>query len=187
MNRINRILKLLLALTIITALVPAVSATAITITGGSPEARYSAYRLLDASDSDGGNCSYSLTDKYAGIIREASGKQGETEAISFIAGLDANGIRAFADSVYRKILAASIEADYLSSGNRFEDVAAGYYLIAETKTGGGADIVSLVMLDTAGRDDIEIETKEDIPSILHEVSETNDSTGVKEQIGRAHV
>ena len=175
MKKISRTSTLLLALVITAALIPAVSAATITITGGAAGAEYSAYLLLNAADIGNGNYDYTVNEKYAEVIYQATGKSDGPGAIDRISMLDTNEIRSFADSVYRKIKAYSLEADYHTANDCFDDTAPGYYLIAETKTGGGSDIISLVMLDTAGKEDTEVQTKEDIPSIIQTVCETNDS------------
>lgn len=41
----------------------------------------------------------------------------------------------------------------------------GYYLIAETATDGSNDAISLVMLDTAGQQNVKVKSKESIPTL----------------------
>jgi fimbrial isopeptide formation D2 family protein len=72
-------------------------------------------------------------------------------------------------------------ADYTTTTKVFENVEQGYYLIEEsvpgTAEGYDKDTVSLVMLDTAGKENIEIETKEELPTSEKKVKDKNDTTG----------
>ena len=74
-----------------------------------------------------------------------------------------------------------MDPDYETTTNVFEDVDQGYYLIVETKTGSipgfDEDTFSLVMLDTAGKDSIEVETKEELPESEKKLKDINDTTG----------
>lgn len=174
MKKIKRTLKCILAMILTAAFIPELFATSITIIGGAEGAEYSAYLLLNAIDLGDGKYDYEINEKYALIIYEATKKSNDTDAIEAISKYDSSQIREFADLVYSKILDTSTSSDYHTTTNHFLDVAPGYYLIAETKSAGGSDIMSFVMLNTAGKEDITIETKEDIPTIIHKVKESDD-------------
>lgn len=182
MKKMRKLLAVLLTMVMVFAMSANVFAANITIEGGAAGSEYAAYKLLNATDGganeDGAlKVAYTLNEKYTAVLQEVTGAQEQTEIIAYIQALDAEGIRTFADTVYGKITAAGLEADYTTATDKFENVDQGYYLIAETKTGNAADTVSLVMLDTAGDNDITVQTKEDIPILEKKVQEKNDSTG----------
>ena len=178
----TKLLSVLLALLLVFALSAGTFAAEITIDGGATNSEYAAYKLLNATNSaaDHTKFAYTLNDKYTSILQEATGKTTQKDIVAYIQNLDASEIRAFADDVYKKIKDASpaIASDYITSTDKFEDVAQGYYLIVETKLGTAADTYSLVMLDTAGLDKVTVNTKENAPTVDKQVEEKNDSTGV---------
>jgi len=155
-------------------------ATDITINGGANGSEYAAYKLLDATDGGNGKFAYTLNDKYDDILATVTGKTEQADIVAYINALDAADIQTFANAVYAAIIAAdpAISADATTNTAKFEGVAQGYYLIAETKVGDTADTFSLVMLDTAGQESITVNTKEDKPSVEKKIEETNDTTGV---------
>ena len=77
-----------------------VYAADITITNGAAGSEYAAYRLLNATDGGEGKLAYTLNDKYAAALKEVTGKTEDKDVINYISGLDADGIRAFADAVF---------------------------------------------------------------------------------------
>lgn len=182
MKHMNRILALALALIMVLGLAVTGSAAKITIDDAAVEdAEYAAYKLLNATDLGDGKFSYTVNDKYRTALQSVIG-EGKTdeEIIAAIDAMDADAVRAFADSVY--LLIKGMAADYTATNNVFEDVAPGYYMIVETQTGSAdgfdEDTYSLVLLDTAGKDDITVETKEELPESKKKVKDANDSTGV---------
>lgn len=169
----------MLAALLVTSFALSAFATNITIDSTTEGSEYSAFMLLGATDGGDGKFAYTLNDKYADVLKTVTGKTEEAEIVAYINALStADDIRAFADSVYVAIVDGAIESDYTASSNVFSDVEQGYYLIAETKVGNTADTFSLVMLDTAGKENITVETKEDKPTVEKKVEEINDSTGV---------
>lgn len=182
----------LLATCALAAGLAATPASAANITMSGTASEYSAYRLLDLeqglkpghTDGDGCNVTdeevakghfaykYTVHEKYAAAIdaglTAAIGSVPETEAarIEAISGMGPETVRTFADAVYKAIgsLAAEKKTDMV-----FSDLADGYYLIAETATAGADDSVSLVMLDTAGKPDITVTSKEDVPSLVKKI------------------
>ena len=139
---------------------------------------FAAYRLLDVTttkDSEGQDVyKYSVNAKYRTILTSLTGKQTDSEIITAISKLSESEIREFADNFYAQNTQA---ADESTTDAEFKDIPQGYYLIVETETNGDNDSISLVMLDTAAKETVEIKTKEDIPSTEKKVMDTNDSTG----------
>lgn len=178
----TKLLSVLLALLLVFALSAGTFAAEITINGGASGSEYAAYKLLNATNSadDHTKFAYTLNDKYTSILQEATGKTTQKDIVAYIQNLNASEIRAFADNVYKKIKDASpaITSDYTTSTDKFENVDQGYYLIVETRLGTTADTYSLVMLDTAGLDNVTVSTKENAPTVDKQVEEKNDSTGV---------
>lgn len=178
----KKFFSILLALALILSMSSVAMAASITISGGADGSIYAAYKLLGATDGGDGKFAYTLNDTYSAILKSVTGKNTQSEIVAYIGTLDASGIRAFSDAVYEAIIAAdpAIEADYTSVDGAFVDVAQGYYLIAETEVGDAEDTFSLVMLDTAGENNITVNTKEDKPTIIKKVLEKNDSTNYNE-------
>lgn len=188
MKKMKKIMALLLSVVMILTMTTIAFAaqTKITITGGDTGSEYSAYRLLNLTTSTTGtgenqktNYSYTLNSIYESVLKTVTKKNTEKEIITYIAGLDAAGIRTFADAVYQNV--KNMTPDYTTKNDEFS-VEQGYYLITETKvgtTGNPAQTgsVSLVMLDTAGNKDISVATKEDVPTVVKKVKDVNDSTG----------
>lgn len=163
---------------------PAVTAYAATITiqDGNEKAEYQAYRLLDATTSDGSSgekvihYSYTLNESYNEILKTVTKKTNEKEIVQYISGLtETAAIRKFADDVYKEIQKAGIQADYSSKNRVFTNTDQGYYLIAEKNTDQKPDEYSLVMLDTLGQTNLTIDTKKSTLTSEKKVRETNDS------------
>lgn len=190
----KRILALLFTCVLSVCLL-AVPASAANVTMDGAASEYSAYRLLDLSQglkpghTDGDACditneaaaaehfayTYTVNEKYvsaigAGVLAVAPGieeadltpAEVNAYAVEFISGLRPDKIRLFADGVYSAI--GSLEPEMRAS-KTFTGLSDGYYLIAETGTAGDGDSVSLVMLDTAGKPDITVTSKEDVPTL----------------------
>ena len=148
-------------------------------------------------NSDCYNYAYTVNDKYINVLKNAlpndsstanndgyaswdmnkDGEASEREIIDYISGLGDNseGIREYADEVYSGIKNGSLAADATSTEKVFSSVAQGYYLILESTLSDDPDSRSLVMLNTAGQDDITVHSKEDVPTITKKVQEVNDS------------
>lgn len=175
MKKLKKLFAILIAMVAVLAMGTTVFAADITINGGAEGSEYAAYKLLNATDGGEGKIAYTVNEKYADALQEVTGKEAEQDIVAYIADLDAEGIRQFADSVYAKV--AEQDADYTTATDEFAGIDQGYYLIVETKTGDDGDTYSLVMLDTAGKDAVTVTTKEEVPSLEKKVKETNDSTG----------
>lgn len=177
MKKLKKLFAAMVAMVMAFAMGVTVYAADITITNGAAGSEYAAYRLLNATDGGEGKFAYTLNDKYAAALKEVTGKTEDKDVINYISGLDADGIRAFADAVFAKI--KTLEPEAKTSDDKLSGVDQGYYLIAETKTGDEGDTYSLVMLDTAGNDSVTVTTKEDRPELEKKVKEKNDSTGAE--------
>lgn len=192
MKNMRRIASLLLALALVFSLAISASATNITINGGANGSEYAAYKLLNATnavDTDGnatGKYAYTLNEKYTTILKSVTKKDSQDDIIAYIAALTTTEVQKFANDVYAAIQAANptISADYTTNSDKFENVNQGYYLIAETKVGDNTDTFSLVMLDTAGLEDIDVTTKEDKPTVEKKIVEgTNKSDYTDKGVG----
>lgn len=172
--------------------VSSASAAKITIAGLGDE--YKAYRLLDLTTSlktddhvehegdhnpDCWNYAYTVNPKYQALLQgiatdaDGDGAVSDEEILKYISGMESNSdaIREFADSVFAGL--GEIAADAVTTTSELDiGDEQGYYLIAETKraTGEGqVDSVSLVMLDTAGQDNIQITAKEGVPTLVKKI------------------
>lgn len=192
---------LLAGLMALSLTVPALAAD-ITIEGSGNE--YQAYRLLNLTTSlkdpapeeghvhtaDCYNYAYTVNSKYTAALQAAmpfdtslwdtaplDGVASDDEILAYLVSLNDNrdGIRSFADAVYAQV--KTMDADATAADKTFSGVAQGYYLIAETTTAVDPDSRSLVMLDTAGQDNITVQSKEGVPVLTKQVQEVNDSTG----------
>lgn len=193
MKKIKKIASFLLAIVMVFTMATSANAAPTNITINGTGTEYKAWRILNSTDGGSGKFAYTLNSNYTAILQTITGKTTETDIIAYINALgtpdyDTDGvtiikaasekIREFADAVYRGIISAGISSDVVAVDKVFENVEQGYYLIAETSVDGTNDSHSLVMLDTAGNDNITITSKEDVPTLVKEVKETNDTTGV---------
>lgn len=159
---ISVLLTLVMALSLVS-----VSAFATTLTINEPDgmknAEYAGYKILNATNNadDTTKFAYTLNDKYTTILQEVTGKTKEADIVAYIASLTAaSDMKAFVDAVYAKIKAAdpAITADAtLETGAN--DVAEGYWLIAQTSKPGELETSSLIMVDTAGKASLTIDAK----------------------------
>ena len=184
MKKVKRMLALLAAFALVLAMAVPAFAASITITGGENGSEYAAYKLLDVTISTSGegesaktNYAYTVNSKYTGILQSVTGKTTDKDIIAYVAELNDEGTRQFADAVYAQIKKGKITADKTTSNNKFDNVDKGYYLIAETKVGTADGSYSLIMLSTLDGENINVATKEDVPTVEKKVKDTNDSTG----------
>lgn len=209
-NEVMKTMKkwIALAITLIMVMMvelPAMAAT-ITITGGAGQATYQAYRIFDVSYSSSTEKAYAYTvrDDTRAIVASALSitmpddweSQTQDQKTTFDADLifameelDDGGIRTFADTVYKAILddstinATATRTATTSGTATFDELDAGYYLIAETTPGNGQDAYSLTMLATAADETKEIHTKESYPTLTKKVQEKNDSAALAQNNG----
>ncbi len=190
----KKILSLLLTGVLAVSMMLPASATNITISGSGAGSEYSAYRLLNLTISlkdenchtgenakhsdDCYNYSYTVNPKYREALVDAthlntnlSENEQDKEIVKAISEMSSNSdeIRTFADTVFASVKNMSVDAGPVSS--EFTNVAQGYYLITESKVGADPDAVSLVMLDTAGDNDVEVTTKEGLPTITKKIKD----------------
>lgn len=163
---------------------PAPTTTAVTIKDFKAGDEFSAYQILFATNSGDRNQNYSYTinPKYTDVLKAATGlpldgtdSANNTAVTDYIAALDSNAMKTFADALWTAINTAdhSLPADYTTDTNTL-NVAQGYYLIRQTAAGDG-ETFSRVLLDTAGNDAVEISTKRDVPTVDKVVQDKNDS------------
>ena len=122
---------------------------------------------LPTADDDG--------DGFKNWDADKDGVASDDEILAYLGGLadDGDDIRVFADAVYAQV--KSMAADATASDKKFAGVPQGYYLIVETTTAAAPDSRSLVMLDTAGQNNITVQSKEGVPVLTKQVQEVNDS------------
>lgn len=152
----------------------------ITISNGNDSATYEAYKLLNLTTSTSGdttNYAYTVNSKYASLLRSVTGQSSDVEVVEYISNLNASDTRTFADSVFHGL--GGLDPDYTSSSNVISNVDQGYYLVVETTVVDGTQQSrSLVMLNTAGQDDLTISAKTDVPSVEKKILEDEDSSTV---------
>ncbi len=180
MKHMKKYVGLVLAMIMAFAMTMTAFAANITITTGETGSEFAAYKLLNATDGGDGKIAYTVNETYRTVLQEVTSKTDDADIIAYIADLNDDDIRTFADDVYAKV--KDMTADATTKTGTFENVAQGYYLIVETKVGTNEDSstgsYSLVMLDTAGNENITIAAKEDTPTVVKKLKETNDSTGI---------
>lgn len=99
-----------------------------------------------------------------------------------LSGMDGDSTRVFADKLFEGI--KGLGADLHTTSKSFTGVDQGYYLIAEAELDGENDTRSLVMLDTAGHQNITVKSKEDIPKVTKKIIEgTNEVDATDAAIG----
>lgn len=175
MKKMKKLLTVLAAMVMVLAMGITASAADITIKGGAEGCEYAAYKLLNATDGGEGKFAYTLNEKYAQALTTVTGKTEEREIINYISNLTAEETRTFADTVYAQV--RDLEPEARTAQDKFANMEQGYYMIVETKTGDPQDTYSLVMLDTAGKENVNVFTKEDRVELEKKVKEKNDSTG----------
>lgn len=200
MKKTGKLLSMVLALALVFALaLPALAATTttITITGSNKDATYSAYRLLNLTTSEKAdktlNYAYTVNGTYRTILKAviaAATADAEDEADRLPDATDAQIIdyisaanpRDFAEAVFTAINKAELSGDKTATAKNvgtdaapayeavFSGIAQGYYLIAETSNPGTGEVASLVMLDTAGQNAVEITSKNDAMAVDKKVN-----------------
>lgn len=150
----------------------------ITVDGAIAGSEYVAYKLFNATDDGNGHFSYTVNSKYETVLKEVTGKSTGAEIVKYLNGIkdNATAVREFADKVYAKV--KTMDVDYTAANGVFAEVDQGYYLIAQTKIGTN-EAYSLVMLGTAGKNNLKITPKTGVPTFEKKIKEKNDSTGVE--------
>ena len=115
------------------------------------------------------NYSYKINSKYESILKEVLGKANEDPGktmdqtiMDAIAEKSGDAVRELAEDLYDAIEAASLSCDKALEQGAAADLAQGYWLIVDSTATLPAGVTrSLVMLDTAGKEDITIEAKDE--------------------------
>ena len=181
----KRVFSLVLTLILAFALaVPAFAANVTIESEHNKKATYEAYKLMTLTTSlkcgetdtpghvhDEGcyNYSYKINSKYENILKDVlkitaaeTGKTLDQTIMDAIAAKSGEEVRALAEDLYDKIKAASLEHDEELSQGAAKPLAQGYWLIVDsTATLPDGVTRSLVMLDTAGAEEITINAKDD--------------------------
>lgn len=161
--------------------------TTITIKGAVAGDAFSAYRVLNLTNSGdkNENFSYTINPKYQEVLATASQLTFGSDALAnnkaiydYISALDATGMRTFANALFDAIAENNIAADETTTNGKFEDVQQGYYLIRQTAAGETKpqQDLSLVILNTGGNAAIEVNKKNGTPTLEKKVQDKNDST-----------
>ena len=149
----------------------------ITISGAVTGSEYGGYKLMSLTQ-DGDAYSYTINSKYSSILQTAAGVTSDDAVIEYLEADDTD-VRDFADRVYKAILGGNLSTDVTLSATDATEVEQGYYLVVETKTGDSDpdDTYSLAMLDTAGDDNVTINTKESTPTLVKKIKDITDKDG----------
>ena len=141
---------------------------------------FEAYKLLGATDGGDGKYAYTVNEDYKTILQAATGATEDSAIIAAISGYSAEQMRTFADTVYKAIQAAGMGYDATGTGSITTDTQ-GYYLVAETALADAntAGTMSLVMVDTLGKDNVTITTKTESPSFQKKLKDANDTEGTE--------
>lgn len=174
------------------------SAMAADITMDGTGQGFAAYKVLNLTTSlkagdthgDGGhtdacyNYAYSVNAKYRTALQTAMGNASasDVDIVDYIDGLSAEQTREFADKLFAAI--GSADADESATGGTFSGVDQGYYLIVETGTPESTDSRSLVMLDTAGQENITVKTKEDVPEVTKKIVKDGGATADADDVDK---
>ena len=169
---LKKTLSLLMACMMAFALLT-VSAGAVTITVKEGKGSFGAYRLLDlttnekadpAEGEDKYNYAYTVNPDYSDVLQQVTGKDNDADVLAYVNATDFDA-RAFADAVYAALKTANKAPTETADSGVFTVEKQGYYLIVETALGGDPDSYSLAMLDTAGMENVEVTSKEDVPTL----------------------
>ena len=185
MSNLKRISAVLLAVIFVVSLAVPAFAVNITIDDGDiTGATYKAYRLLDATNPEGTELfAYRVNDTYKDALIEVLGLEDTASNAEIVDAIEGkrSDIQNFAQELYAQIKdIVDEETITTTTTNKFEGLKQGYYLIVETNTGTtpddeSDDVYSLVMLDTAGHEDIPVTTKEERPTLKKEISGDNNT------------
>ena len=182
MMKKNKIASIMLTGILAAAMAVPAFAADITIDGTGSE--FQAYRLLNLTTSAKScedthehtaacqyNYAYTVNETYREALQAVIGEDASDvdiiETIGNMKGDDA--IRKFANGMFAQV--KEMEADETATGKTISNADQGYYLIVESQKGADPDTVSLVMLDTAGQDNITVAAKEGVPTLEKKIVE----------------
>lgn len=135
----------------------------ITVDSRANRAMYFAYKLLNS------NSIYTVNEKYRTILQEITGKTEDTDIVQYISNIKDNAeeIRRFENNIYEKV--KFINPDAKTTDNVFSNIEQGFYLIVGVDNCRNLDINSLIMLDSAGQEDIIVKPKQEEPILEKQV------------------
>lgn len=202
----RKVFAMLLAMAMLLTLVSATAADSttatITITDANENATFAAYRLLNLSTTltctetagdheHSESCygyAYSVNPTYKSVLVTLSGvvttdKTDDEISAAIVLWLSAqtgDSTRTVANALFTAIVTAGMTADATTNTNVFSSVPQGYYFIVETTEElENGEFISLSILDTLGKEEVSIESKDawdsendDVPAIEKYVGET---------------
>ena len=186
MKTMKRLFALALVLVMVMGLAVSASAadtTKLTVTGNTAGRTFEAHMLMSVSVA-GDNYSHTVNAKYATVLKNTLGLASTAtneEVVEAVAALTvAEDMRHFADDLYFAIKAAGLSKDYPTSGTwngTQVTVDQGYWLVADVTDLSEAEgkTNSLVMVDTAGDDELTVAMKDDTTITVKKVDDENDS------------
>lgn len=192
MKHMRKVFALALTLIMALALTVPTFATEIEITGGNTGATYEAYRIMDLTTSykngtdatDGLNYAYTVNSTYRSVLqtivanaskndpKPAASDITDTQILAYASAIadKSDDSRAFAEAIFAAV--KNMTADATSTSAKFSNVPQGYYLIVETAdstTSANGVAKSLVMLDTAGLDKVQVASKQDSMELIKKI------------------
>lgn len=184
---LSMVLALVMALALTTMAFAAEDTTTLKVNNGSDGSSYKAYQIMSlkmTGSEAGGNAAYSyvLNTKYTEAVRAALQAAGATNipadltinylntALGDTIGNDAAKVRLFANGLYEQVKSMAPEQTLTATeAATGKTVPQGYYLIVETLATDSNDMRSLVMLDTAGNAEADINVKKENPTVEKKV------------------
>ncbi len=161
--------------------------TVITINGTTAGSKFDYYKLMEVTVSaDGKHYSYvPVNDNIRGVFRNVLGLAADADDNTILTKL-----REYIADVRKAQLAKDIYAEITRQGISATGTTTatgtsatieqkyGYFLIVQTDAGSGVDsATSAILLDTAAKSEVALNTKVEVPSSSKNVYDQNDSTG----------
>lgn len=186
----KKVITILLALTMIFALcLPAFAADKTTVTFNSDINReYKGFKLLNLTtslknpDPCGGaghdpNCynyAFKINDDFRTALVNATGETADDKIILKLENANEATLRTIANAIYNEIKDSD---KAVAIQNNSAELEQGYWLFADVTPNLQANAYSLVMLNTVGKDNVTVNTKEtEIPTVDKKVQDIDDST-----------
>ena len=186
----KKIITILLTLAMIFALcIPALAADKTTVTFDSDINReYKGFKLFDLTtslktpdpcgdgnhDEDCYNYAFTINEDFRAAIENATEGATDEAIISELEAANDTKLRTIADAIYNEIKDSN---KAITIQNNTAELDQGYWLFADVTTNLQANANSLVMLNTLGKENITVNTKEtEIPTVVKKVKDIDDST-----------
>lgn len=190
MKNLKKIYSSFIALILLVAMMAMnVFATNVTIndtTSGTTRA-FNAYKILDASQAAAESTSfgYAVNDKYRAALKKAilavdseADVSTDGKIIIWMETLTATTLVPFATEMYKQITKASLAADDTLTSGTAKNLAEGYWLIKDVTTGlQDNETYSAIIVDTVGKDEVDVNAKIDEPEVEKKVSGTAGEAG----------